>query len=175
MEYKILEEMFRDETPTSVFEIGCANGGLLKDLKSHYPNIVVGGMEISRSIEECKKEFGADNFYKEDINDPWPIKDKAFDIVFSVGVLMYMTEPMHVLREMLRVGKKIIIAEYHHDEISLWGQLTNGYINKERIQTGIIRDYISLFHVMKLHETHNIAGYQSSQSKTIFKLEPKNV
>lgn len=171
MEYRILEEMFKDENPTSVFEIGCANGGLLKDLKSHYPNLVVGGMDISKSIDECKKEFGNDNFYWADLNDPWPIADKSYDVAFSVGVLMYMFDPLSVLREMFRISNKIILAEYHHAQVDLCGQLTKGYIENGRVQTGIIRDYISLFKVMNVPMT--LTYQESSIGKTIFKAELK--
>lgn len=170
MEYKILEEMFKDETPSSVFEIGCANGGLLKDLKGHYPDLKVGGMDISKSIEDCKKEFGTDGFHWADLNDaPWPIPDKSYDVAFSVGVLMYMFDPLTVLREMFRISNKIIIAEYHHAQVDLCGQLTKGYIENGKIQTGIIRDYISLFKAMNV--PMSLTYYESSVGKTIFKAE----
>lgn len=170
MEYKILEEMFNNETPASVFEIGCANGGLLRDLRSKYPDIRVGGMDISKSIDQCKSEFGPDNFYWADLNDtPWPIPDKSYDIVFSVGVLMYMFDPLSVLREMFRISKKVILAEYHHSQVDLCGQLTKGYIEDGKIQTGIIRDYISLFKVMNMPMT--LTYQESSAGKTIFKAQ----
>ena len=166
MEYKILEEMFTDENPKSVFEIGCANGGLLTDLMTKYPNLEVGGMDVSRCISQCESLRG--NFYREDLNDPWPVKDNSYDIVFSVGVLMYMFEPLSVLREMFRVAKdKVILAEYHHSEVDLCGQLTKGYINKGKIQTGIIRDYISLLSLLKI--PMSVTYQESSVGKTIIK------
>jgi len=170
MEYKILEEMFMEETPSSVFEIGCANGSFLTDLKTNYPSLVVGGMDISNSIEVCKKQFDAMHFYREDLNDcPWPIADKSYDIVFSIGVLMYMFEPLSILREMLRIGKRVIIAEFHSPHIDLCGQLTKGYIQNGKIQTGIIRDYLSLFKTLNMPVS--VSYYESTQGKTIFKIE----
>jgi ubiquinone/menaquinone biosynthesis C-methylase UbiE len=169
MEYRILEEMFKGENPGSVFEIGCANGGLLKDLKDHYPDLKVGGMDISNCIEKSRKEFGSENFYLGDVNDPWPIADKSFDIVFSVGVLMYMFDPLSVLREMLRVGKKVIIAEPHSTQAGLFGRLTKGAINNGKLQTGIERDYVELAKALNVPLKLNY--YESSQGKWIFKLE----
>lgn len=170
MEHKILEIMFTEEAPESVFEIGCANGGLLKDLKDNYPNLKVGGMEISESIIKAKELFPeqADNFILRDLNDPWPVPDKSYDIVFSVGVLMYMFDPLPVLKEMLRVAKnKIIIAEYHHQEVGPFGQMTRAYMDNGKIYMGIIRNYLSLFQLLNIPLSCTIQ--ETNGDKTIIK------
>lgn len=107
MQYKILEKMFKGENPTSVFEVGCANGGFLKDLGVK----VVGGIDKhSGDIEKSKSDFPEGEFLLQDINQlPWNVK--PYDIVFSIGTLMYIENPEPVIKEMLRIGKKVIIAE----------------------------------------------------------------
>lgn len=169
MEYKILEEMFRGESPKSVFEIGCANGGLLKDLKDHYQGLIVGGMETSECINKSVDQFGPTHFYRADINDPWPIPDKSYDIVFSVGVLMYMFDPIPVLKEMLRVGKKVIIAEPHDPNTDLFGHLSEGGLSNGKMQSGIVRNYSDLIERMNIPVS--VIHYESSQGKTIFKIQ----
>lgn len=162
--------MFTEETPRSVFEIGCANGGLLKDIKDHYPGVKVGGMDISESILKAKETFPdeTDNFILRDLNDPWPLPDKSYDIVFSVGVLMYLFDPLPVLKEMLRVAKtKIILAEYHHKELGPFGQLSKAHADNGKIHTGIVRDYISL---LKMQEIPLSCTFQEcGVDKTIIK------
>ena len=159
--------MFKQK-PESVFEIGCANGGFLKDLRDRFGDIKVGGMDISESINQCKEMFPGD-FYLRSITDPWPIPDQSYDVVFSVGVLMYMFEPVHVLKEMFRVGKKVVFAEYHHPEVGPYGQMTRGYLDGDKVQLGIIRDYFSLLGVLKIPMQVEMENYQN---KTIFICTP---
>lgn len=117
MKYEILESMFAGENPQSVFEVGCANGGLLEDLGIK----IVGGIDKTTSdIEKAKILFPKckDNFFVGDIeNIPWPVKDKQYDIVFTVGTLMYVENYLPVLKEMLRIGKKVILAEPTEGEV----------------------------------------------------------
>lgn len=161
--------MFKDETPKSIFEIGCANGGLLKDLTEHYPDLKVGGVDISESVLKARETFPlqAENFLIRDISDPWPQEDQSWDIIFSVGVLMYSFDPLPALREMFRVGKKVVLAEYHHSAVGL-GQMTQVYVDNGKIHMGIIRNYISL---LKLLQIPLNCTFQESGDKTIIKCE----
>ena len=117
MEYKILEKMFAGEKPESVFEVGCANGGLLKDLGVK----IVGGIDRHPGdIDKSKTLFShcAENFILQDITSfPWPI-NKLYDVVFSVGTLMYIKKPVRVIEEMMKFGSKVILAEPVEGEIS---------------------------------------------------------
>ena len=126
-------------------------------------------MEISECISQCKEMFPNGDFYLRSITDPWPIPNKSYDVVFSVGVLMYMFEPLHVLREMFRVGKKVIFAEYHHPEVGWCGQTTQGYLNKDKLQIGLIRDYGTLLELLKIPMQVEMENYQN---KTIFICTP---
>ena len=170
MEFKILEEAFKGEEFDSIFEIGCANGGLLADIRKEYPNAVVGGMDISRSIQGSKDRFPdcSDKFVQGDITEEWPYADKSYDIVFSVGVLMYIFDPLKVIREMCRVAKKkLILIEYHHIAVGPCGQLVQGYIEGDKMQTGIIRNYMALFQILKIPMEINFI--ETNIGKTIIK------
>ncbi len=163
--------MFQGQKPQSIFEIGCANGGLLKDLVNHYGDIPVGGVDVSVSIQKAKELFPkySMNFLRGDLNDPWPIPDNSYDIVFSVGVLMYMFEPLHVLREMYRITKhRIILAEYHNEQVDFCGALTKAFIKDNRVQVGLIRDYKTLFAVLNLPFSSISYEYDQETGKTIF-------
>ena len=112
MEYPVIIAMFQGEYPKSIFEVGCANGGLLKDVGT---DIIVGGMDKhAGDLLRSKKLFprDADNFFVGDLNDiPWKIKDKQYDVAFSVGTLLYLENPREVLKEMRRIAHKVFIAE----------------------------------------------------------------
>ena len=107
--YQIIEKMFEGEEFKSVFEVGCANGGLLRDIGG-----VVGGIDRHESdLQKSKDLFpdDKDNFILRDLTDvPWPV-NRIYDIVFSVGTLMYLENPTPVIKEMMRIGRKVILAE----------------------------------------------------------------
>lgn len=98
MGYEIIDEMFKGENPKSVFEMGCSAGSFLKEFKEK--GVKVGGLDIEPN-----------KYLVHDATKPWPLEDKSWDIVFSVGVLIYIKDPLPVIKEMLRVGKKVILAE----------------------------------------------------------------
>ena len=129
MEYKILEEMFKGENPKNVFEVGCANGGLLKDLGIK----IVGGIDRhAGDIEKSKKLFPDGEFLLQNIEDiPWT--DKHYEIIFSVGTLMYIEKIEFVLKEMFRIGDKIIIAEPTKGEITADHHGSRFYHNYEAL------------------------------------------
>ena len=165
MKYSILEVMFEGESPKSVLEIGCANGGLLKDLAETFPGLKVGGIEITDDIKKAQELFPdqADNFIRQDLVEPWPLEDKSYDIVFSCGVLMYIWEAEKVMKEMFRVGKTVIMAEYHglvEEQLSIvegWG-------------VGIQRNYVELLNKIGIEDCLIKEAY----GKTLIKCQQKN-
>lgn len=169
MEYAILRNMFEGENPKSLFEIGVGGGGLLKDAADHFKCTKIGGIDISKvrmkNLETMKGEF-----IVHDLNDPWPVPDKSYDIVFSVGVLMYMFNPIPIMKEMFRVAKdKVILAEYHHQELDKYGVLTRPFKDKDTIHQGIIRNYIELLSDLGIKMEIKILNQGSD--KTIIKCQ----
>lgn len=102
--------MFEGETPKSVFEVGCSAGGFLEDFYKR--GYIVGGLDINeQDVDLARKSMPKGKFFVHDAHAKWPLNNKSWDIVFSVGTLLYMEYPMDVMGEMLRVGRKVIIAE----------------------------------------------------------------
>lgn len=146
MEYKygIIGEMFKGESPTSVFEVGCANGGLLADIGVER----VGGLDINATDlnTACELFPGQEkNFINHNFNEPFPLEDNSWDIVIAVGTLMYCFHPIPLVKEMLRVAKdKVIIADYHFEDVDQYGVLGK-YEFEGRTEIAIARNYRELF------------------------------
>lgn len=149
MKYPILDEMFKGEKPQSAFEIGCAGGPFLLELRENYGDIKVGGMDISLGdLQSACGKFPQyqDNFLLHNlVETPWPLDDKEYDISFSIGVLMYIFEPEKVINEMLRISRKIILAEFHNTELDEYGGLSKVMQMDKIVGLGISRNYASLF------------------------------
>ena len=130
MKYPILEKLFEGENPENIFEVGCGVGGFLKDYVESIKNVPVGGIELNPiDLAQAKENFPdyKDNFYVWDALKPnWPVSDKKYDIVFSIGTLILMPYPEVAIGEMLRIGKKVILAELQNHNES-YGVINGNY------------------------------------------------
>lgn len=126
MTYEVIEKMFADEIPKSIFEVGCGNGGLFSDYAND-KGLTVGGMDVNLSGAVLTFPAQKDNFILHNAeNVPWPIPSESYDIVFTVGTLLLIPDPFPVLKEMMRICKdKIIIAEVHGEDFDEYGEGTN--------------------------------------------------
>ena len=118
--------LFDNEKPASIFEVGCGSSAFLKDYQENFSHVIVGGLDIDagsyQSSRSALPSF-ADNFIQHNaLNVPWPVKEKSWDIVFTVGTLLLIPDPFPVIKEMLRIAKqKIILAEYHDETKDAYG------------------------------------------------------
>ena len=133
--HPIVEAIFNGENPKSILEVGCQNGVLL-DQYANGKDIKVYGMDIA----DFKKGFESQTqgkFIHQDACEKWPMKDKSIDLVFTIGTMLLIKDPLPVLKEMLRVGKKVVLAEFHDE---------NERVEEAGMyETRIFRDYNKLF------------------------------
>jgi methionine biosynthesis protein MetW len=92
-----------------VLDLGCGEGELLAWLAEN-KNVLARGVEISAS--QVRKAIGRGvSAYQGDIDEglaDYP--DKAFDYVILSQTLQETRSPLHVLQEMLRVGRRAIVS-----------------------------------------------------------------
>ena len=139
--HPIVEHIFKGENPKSVLEVGCGKGILIKQFIED-KDIRVAGLEIDpTNEEEFRQNFPNGQFILHDITTPFPFKDKEFDLVVSIGTLIVIEDAEPVLREMLRVGKKVALAEFHDETQDEKGvsMKVDGYFRR------MYRDYNKLF------------------------------
>jgi ubiquinone/menaquinone biosynthesis C-methylase UbiE len=118
----------------SVLEIGCACGPNLYHIAKKFPNAEVRGIDINpmavQKGNEWFKEEGISNV-KLEVGRAQELKqfaDKSFDVVFTDAVLIYISpdEIKHIVKEMLRVGRVIVLNEWHSFN-KWWALLLNTY------------------------------------------------
>lgn len=106
-DFKIIAEII--QPGTRVLDLGCGEGLLLGWLATH-KKILARGVEIDAT--NVRKAIGRGvSAYQGDIDEglaDYP--DKAFDYVILSQTLQETRSPLHVLTEMLRVGRKAIIS-----------------------------------------------------------------
>jgi methionine biosynthesis protein MetW len=97
------------EPGTRVLDLGCGEGELLAWLKEH-KNIDARGVE--RSGARVQKAIAAGvSVYQGDLENALvDYPDQAFDYVILSRTLQETRDPLHVLKEMLRIGRRGIVA-----------------------------------------------------------------
>jgi methionine biosynthesis protein MetW len=106
-DYAIISDIV---TPGSrVLDLGCGDGELLAWLAQHKQvearGVEISGARVQRAIARGVSVFQGD--LEEALSD---LPDAAFDFVILSQTLQETRSPLNVLRQMLRVGKRAIVA-----------------------------------------------------------------
>ncbi|MCX6671983.1 MAG: class I SAM-dependent methyltransferase [Euryarchaeota archaeon] len=116
----LLEKISAHAPVSSILEIGCGYGQNLYLLAKKYPNTEIVGIDINPIVvkkgNEWFQENGLSNVRLEvgRVQNLKKFNDKHFDIVLTDAILIYIKpdEIEPVLKEMLRVGKTLILCEW---------------------------------------------------------------
>ena len=105
----------------SVLEIGCACGPNLYQIARRCPKSEIRGIDINplaiRKGNEWFMHEGISNVKLEvgRVQELEHFADKSFDVVFTDAVLIYISpdEIKQVVKEMLRIGRVVVMNEWH--------------------------------------------------------------
>lgn len=120
----IIYQRIMDMKPTSVLELGCARGYLLRRFQVTMP---AAGYDVSRHAYITRVTPGV---HLRDITEtPWPLADKSVDVCYSVEVLDTIAEDKlpSVFKEIQRVSKRgLHVLEFSNGRPMInKGRLTN--------------------------------------------------
>lgn len=117
-----------------ILEIGCACGPNLYHIAKKFPDAEVRGIDINpmavQKGNEWFKREGISNV-KLEVGKAQQLEqfaDKSFDVVFTDAVLIYISpdEIKQVIKEMLRIGRVLVLNEWHTFN-KWWPLLLNTY------------------------------------------------
>jgi methionine biosynthesis protein MetW len=145
------------EPRTRVLDLGCGEGELLGWLAANKQvdarGVEISGAKVQRAIARGVSVFQCD--IEEALSD-YP--DQIFDYVILSQTLQETRQPLHVLREMLRVGRRAIVAfpNFGHWRVR-WSMLMSG--RAPRTQLFPYEWYESPnIHFLTVHDFENLAA-----------------
>lgn len=170
---------------TSILDLGCGNGHLLKHLRDTL-NVRGIGLEINeQNIESCIKDRL--NVIQSNLNDGLSdyFSDNSFDYVVMSQTLQATAKPDVLIEEMLRVGQEGIVTFPNMAhwkgrlQISFGGympvtkSLPNRWYNTPNIHLCTLQDFESLCHQcnIKILE-RTVVDHTHSKSTLLMKLFP---
>lgn len=115
-----LIKQYKLQGKVKILDVGCGKAHLLHELKQLLPQAEVRGFDISEHGLMDAPEAVRPYLSRQRAQDPYPWKDKEFDLVISLGCLhnLRIFELETALKEIERVGKnKYIMVESYRNEL----------------------------------------------------------
>ena len=93
------------ERARRILEVGCGTGAILREINAPAP---LHGLDLEPdSLTQCRIHAPAASLTLGDAH-ALPYPDRSFDIVFCHFLLLWVRDPLRVLREMARVGRDVL-------------------------------------------------------------------
>jgi len=108
---------------SKILDVGCGKGFLLYELQLLIPGLEIHGFDISEHGLKHRHPDFKGQLFQHRAQDPFPFKDKEFDLVISLGCLhnLRVFEMKDALHEIERVGKaKYIMVESYRNELEMF-------------------------------------------------------
>ena len=117
----MVEKICKYAPINSILEVGCASGPNLYHFAEKFPEADVRGIDISPvAVQKGNEFFRKEGFSNVNLEvgraqDLRRFADKTFDVVFTDAVLIYISpsEIRQTVKEMLRVGRVVMLNEWH--------------------------------------------------------------
>ena len=184
-EFKVIADLLPNNT--RVLDIGCGDGSLMS-LLNEEKHIEVRGLELNQeNVQECIHK-GLPVIQGNAETELHQFPDKSFDYVVLSQTLQAFYEPEKVLRNLLRIGKSVVISIPNFGfwkvrikllffgEMPVTKTLPNTWYNTPNLHMCTIKDLFNFCDEKKIN-IKKVVGVNENQTSIIKKsnLEIKNL
>lgn len=118
-----LIERYQLKSGSKILDVGCGKGFLLYEMQLIEPGIEITGIDISEYGLQNKHPELKGDFRIAKAQEPFPFKDKEFDLVITLGTFhnLHIYELEIAVKEVERVGKQgYIMVESFRNELEMF-------------------------------------------------------
>ncbi len=184
-EFKVIADLLPNNT--RVLDVGCGDGSLMS-LLNEEKHIEVRGLELNQeNVQECIHK-GLPVIQGNAETELHQFPDKSFDYVVLSQTLQAFYEPEKVLRNLLRIGKSVVISIPNFGfwkvrikllffgEMPVTKTLPNTWYNTPNLHMCTIKDLFNFCDEKKIN-IKKVVGVNENQTSIIKKsnLEIKNL
>ena len=184
-EFKVIADLLPNNT--RVLDVGCGDGSLMS-LLNEEKHIEVRGLELNQeNVQECIHK-GLPVIQGNAETELHQFPDKSFDYVVLSQTLQAFYEPEKVLRNLLRIGKSVVISIPNFGfwkvrikllffgEMPVTKTLPNTWYNTPNLHMCTIKDLFNFCDEKKIN-IKKVVGVNENKTSTIKKsnLEIKNL
>ena len=184
-EFKVIADLLPNDT--RVLDVGCGDGSLMSLLQKE-KNVEVRGLELNQeNVQECIHK-GLPVIQGNAETELHQFPDKSFDYVVLSQTLQAFYEPEKVLKNLLRIGKSVVISIPNfgfwkvRTKLLLFGKmpvtktLPNTWYNTPNLHMCTIKDLFSFCDEKRIN-IKKVVGVNENKTSIINKrnLEIKNL
>ena len=112
---RVLNMVEKDYTPTTVLDVGCGTGRLLRKAKARWPKAQFIGVDPAAGMIENARRLMPDAKFYVSQAESLPLPDASVDLVFSTASFHHWQDQEKGLREIkrvLQVGGRLFLADF---------------------------------------------------------------
>ena len=118
---EIVDRWVNVKEKTKILDAGCGEGFFSSLLKNRYPEAEIVGCDgAEEALDIARRNVSGVRFETANLYE-LPYRDQEFEVVICSEVLEHLTDPKVALKEVHRVGKKVLITVPHEP----WFRLGN--------------------------------------------------
>jgi ubiquinone/menaquinone biosynthesis C-methylase UbiE len=148
--------MRRDST---VLDVGCGTGELLRRLREGYPDAVLAGIDpVPEMLSVARQKLRGKEELRVGYADALPWPEDTFDVVVSCNMFHYIAHPVAAVQEMgrvLRPAGALVITDWCDDYLAC--RLCNFYLrltNRAFCKTYRHQECVALLHAAGHDDVH---------------------
>jgi 2-polyprenyl-3-methyl-5-hydroxy-6-metoxy-1,4-benzoquinol methylase len=130
-----LVDLTRELKPSSVLDIGCGEGLVIRQLGASFAQLRIHGLDISPELLRVAQSVAPSGTYTAGDAYQLPLQSNCYDLVICTEVLEHVDRPDRAIAEIVRVGTDHVLLSVPHEPLWRVANLMRGKYLADRGNT----------------------------------------